>query len=412
TGTKIASASSDQTVKLWDVSSGKELKTLQGHSAEVRSVSFSPDSKTIASASSDKTVKLWDTSSGRELKTLRYSAEVRSVSFSPDGKMIASANSDGTVIVWNLDTDNLLSLGCKWLKDNPSLPSETLKKQQICQQTQKMSVAPESAWIAQGELAQIKTPDPTSAQQKPSTQTTGFSCNSYTRSNLLTYVVKARDHRVGTGIRCVKFSDGGGNTIPSLAWYGEGKWGGKTYRHVGHAFYNNGKLIGSASNIYGNGEDINGNFDKNLDVKIVNQSTIRVKDASGVWNEEWKKQDSPIKYEPLPMPNTCGGHFDEYKVSDLKSSRQGGYGLRCILRVGAKNTTWFGNGKWEDTIYTHLGTLSSKGYGADDICYTRDQFCNTFEYGLLKLTHNSGDFEVTGSWSEKWHYKSEKFQGR
>ena len=55
----LASASGDQTVKLWDTASRQELATLRGHSSEVTSVTFSPDGKTLASASTDKTVKLW-----------------------------------------------------------------------------------------------------------------------------------------------------------------------------------------------------------------------------------------------------------------------------------------------------------------------------------------------------------------
>jgi WD40 repeat protein len=108
-GKTIASASSDKTVKLWDTT-GRELKTLKGHTAEVWSVSFSPDGKTIASASSDKTVKLWDTT-GRELKTLKgHTAEVWSVSFSPDGKTIASASSDKTVKLWDTTGRELKTL--------------------------------------------------------------------------------------------------------------------------------------------------------------------------------------------------------------------------------------------------------------------------------------------------------------
>ncbi|WP_407892402.1 AAA family ATPase, partial [Scytonema sp. NUACC26] len=99
-GKTIASASDDNTVKLWNTT-GRELKTLKGHSAYVLSVSFSPDGKTIASASGDNTVKLWDTT-GRELKTLKgHSDEVYGVSFSPDGKTIASASDDNTVKLWD-----------------------------------------------------------------------------------------------------------------------------------------------------------------------------------------------------------------------------------------------------------------------------------------------------------------------
>src|SRR5262245_61662047 len=70
-GKTLASASFDKTVKLWEVATGKELATLQGHTAVVWSVSFSPGGKTLTSASGDKTVKLWEAATGKELATLR-----------------------------------------------------------------------------------------------------------------------------------------------------------------------------------------------------------------------------------------------------------------------------------------------------------------------------------------------------
>ena len=104
-GKTLASASDDNTVKLWDVGTGKELKTLNGHQAFVESVSFSPDGKTLASASMDNTVKLWDVSTGKELKTLNgHQAFVKSVSFAPDGKTLASASADNTVKLWDVVT--------------------------------------------------------------------------------------------------------------------------------------------------------------------------------------------------------------------------------------------------------------------------------------------------------------------
>jgi WD40 repeat protein len=104
-GKTLASASSDKTVKLWEVGTGKELKTLNGHQSLVFSVSFSPDGKTLASASSDKTVKLWDVGTGKELKTLKgHQDMVWSVSYSPDGKTLASASFDGTVKLWDVAT--------------------------------------------------------------------------------------------------------------------------------------------------------------------------------------------------------------------------------------------------------------------------------------------------------------------
>ena len=59
-GKTLASGSTDETIKLWDVATGKELATLKGHKTRVCSVAFSPDGKTLASGSDDQTIKLWD----------------------------------------------------------------------------------------------------------------------------------------------------------------------------------------------------------------------------------------------------------------------------------------------------------------------------------------------------------------
>lgn len=108
-GKMIASASADNTVRLWR-KNGELHRTLNGHSNRVNGVSFSRDGKMIASASDDKTVKLWNLN-GEELKTLQgHESSVTSVSFSPDGEMIASASDDETVKLWNLDGDKLKTL--------------------------------------------------------------------------------------------------------------------------------------------------------------------------------------------------------------------------------------------------------------------------------------------------------------
>ncbi|MBD2415501.1 caspase family protein, partial [Nostoc calcicola FACHB-3891] len=104
-GKTIASASADNTVKLWNAATGKEIITLKGHSNYVYSVAFSPDGKTIASAGADNTVKLWNAATGKEIITLKgHSNWVNSVAFSPDGKTIASASADNTVKLWNAAT--------------------------------------------------------------------------------------------------------------------------------------------------------------------------------------------------------------------------------------------------------------------------------------------------------------------
>ena len=104
-GKRLASASRDETVKVWDAATGQETLTLKGHTGGVTSVAFSPDGKRLASASEDETVKVWDAATGQETLTLKgHTGCVTSVAFSPDGKRLASASDDGTVKVWDAAT--------------------------------------------------------------------------------------------------------------------------------------------------------------------------------------------------------------------------------------------------------------------------------------------------------------------
>ena len=94
-GRTVASASDDQTVKLWDIASGRLLRTFYGHHGKVHGVTFSPDGRTIASrsgqsywATQPSGLKLWDAASGRELPSPRKGLAV--VVFSPDGRTAVS----------------------------------------------------------------------------------------------------------------------------------------------------------------------------------------------------------------------------------------------------------------------------------------------------------------------------------
>jgi WD40 repeat protein/tRNA A-37 threonylcarbamoyl transferase component Bud32 len=102
-GKRLASASEDKTVKVSDAVTGQELLTLKGHTGWVLSVAFSPDGKRLASASEDKTVKVWDAATGQEIQNLRRQSNpdaVFSVTYSPDGKRLAGATSNGGT-VWD-----------------------------------------------------------------------------------------------------------------------------------------------------------------------------------------------------------------------------------------------------------------------------------------------------------------------
>jgi WD40 repeat protein/tRNA A-37 threonylcarbamoyl transferase component Bud32 len=104
-------------VTVWEVSSGKEVYSLAGHTNEIHSVAFSPDATQLASASRDRTVKLWNMTSGDEIQTFQaHKSPVHCVAFSPDGIRIASASGDGlvprnpdnAVRLWNVETGEII----------------------------------------------------------------------------------------------------------------------------------------------------------------------------------------------------------------------------------------------------------------------------------------------------------------
>jgi eukaryotic-like serine/threonine-protein kinase len=101
----LASASADKTVKLWDLVSGNEVRTLGGHRARVTSIAFSPSGDRIVSGSADKNVVLWETATGKQLHSFEgHSGPVTAVCFAPNGNYVASGSDDKTVRIWDLAT--------------------------------------------------------------------------------------------------------------------------------------------------------------------------------------------------------------------------------------------------------------------------------------------------------------------
>ena len=66
-GRYLATGSEDNTAKIWDVESGKEVIQMKGHMSAVYCVTFNPSGKYLATGSGDNTVKIWDFKSGKEL---------------------------------------------------------------------------------------------------------------------------------------------------------------------------------------------------------------------------------------------------------------------------------------------------------------------------------------------------------
>lgn len=108
-GGKAATASWDATVRLWNASSGRLLRTFVRHSSYVNSLAFSPDGKLVLSGSSDDTARLWCVGTGEVTRVLSgHTAPVRSVGFCADGVRVVTGGSDKTARVWNIRTGELI----------------------------------------------------------------------------------------------------------------------------------------------------------------------------------------------------------------------------------------------------------------------------------------------------------------
>src|SRR5262249_8053662 len=95
-GTRAVSAGWDKSVRVWDVESGKELRSLEGHMWLIHSAAFMPDGKHAVYGSEDQTVRLWNVDTGEEVKRFAgHLSWVQSVAASADGRQVLSGGSDG-----------------------------------------------------------------------------------------------------------------------------------------------------------------------------------------------------------------------------------------------------------------------------------------------------------------------------
>ncbi len=99
-GRLVASGSQDATVKLWDVATGAEVRTIE-HGHWVEAVAFSPDSLHVASGGWDDTVRLWQIATGAEVQQFAAGVPVQTLAFSPDGTLLVAAGARGTILMWD-----------------------------------------------------------------------------------------------------------------------------------------------------------------------------------------------------------------------------------------------------------------------------------------------------------------------
>ena len=104
-GDEILAGGDDGVVRLWNRESGDEVRFMKGHLKPVRSVAFVPGSRRAVSSSHDATIRLWCLDSGEEIRRFEgHSKAVEAVACSANGKWIASASMDNTIRLWDVES--------------------------------------------------------------------------------------------------------------------------------------------------------------------------------------------------------------------------------------------------------------------------------------------------------------------
>lgn len=101
---KLITSASNDVIQLYELSTGQEVRTLSGHSAIIQGVAFSPDGQILASGGNDQTIRLWNPNTGETIRTLSRTNLIDAVKFSPNGQILASSDRSNKITLWNPNT--------------------------------------------------------------------------------------------------------------------------------------------------------------------------------------------------------------------------------------------------------------------------------------------------------------------
>ena len=107
-GLMLASGSKDKTIQIWDLTTGKSIRTFPGDSSTIWSVTFDSNGGRLATGTGFWRVMLWDLETGQLIRTLDHAASVWSVAISRDGQLIASGSGDKTTKIWDAENGRLI----------------------------------------------------------------------------------------------------------------------------------------------------------------------------------------------------------------------------------------------------------------------------------------------------------------
>jgi WD40 repeat protein/serine/threonine protein kinase len=108
-GRLLVSGAQDSTACVWDLATGRELRTYRKHMAKIFTVAMRPDGRAVATGGDDRIIRIWDPSTGVDLTQLQGDTDsIMALAFHPDGVRLASASQDGSVRLWDTRTGKQL----------------------------------------------------------------------------------------------------------------------------------------------------------------------------------------------------------------------------------------------------------------------------------------------------------------
>ncbi len=100
----LLAAGIDWSFTLYQLRTGKVIRTIRQHKGQVAAIAFSPDRRTLATGSWDETVRLWDLESGLEKACLNWKiGKITTLAYSPDGTRLAAGSLSGSILIWDAD---------------------------------------------------------------------------------------------------------------------------------------------------------------------------------------------------------------------------------------------------------------------------------------------------------------------
>ncbi|MGZ8259441.1 MAG: TIR domain-containing protein, partial [Caldimonas sp.] len=154
-GACIVGAGSNPTIRAWDATTGRELRTFVGHTAGVNALAFSGDGAWLASASSDRRLRVWDANTGAERAVLvGHTAALTDCAFGPGARFAVTTSLDGSVRIWDLASGSVRHVLARTWHEKDEGWFVSANDQGHWSAVQCCAISPDGRWVASGSTDQ------------------------------------------------------------------------------------------------------------------------------------------------------------------------------------------------------------------------------------------------------------------